>query len=127
MISFTNNGGIREDFPVGNITYEDVLSVQPFDNTVDKVVMTGEGIKMSLEAAAASIDFNNPDGYPGFGYQVTGVRFNITVGPDNVNNRITNLLVKNKDGGYSSIVHDKVHCHCRVINQYKVLLHRITQ
>jgi len=107
VISFGNNGGIREDFPVGNITYEDVLSVQPFDNTVDKVVMAGEGIKRSLEAAAASIDFNNPDGYPGFGFQVTGLRFNIMVGPDNVNNRITNLQVKSEDGGYSSIVYNQ--------------------
>ena len=79
------------------------MAVQPFDNTVDKVVMTGEGIKNSLEAAAASIDFNNPDGYPGFGYQVAGVRFNISVGPDNVNNRIRNLQVKNMDGGYNII------------------------
>ena len=79
------------------------MAVQPFDNTVDKVVMTGEGIKNSLEAAAASIDFNNPDGYPGFGYQVAGVRFNISVGPDNVNNRIRNLQVKNIDGEYNII------------------------
>ena len=41
VIAFLNNGGIRGDFPVGEITYEDVLSVQPFPNTVDLVTMTG--------------------------------------------------------------------------------------
>ena len=41
-IAFQNNGGIRTDFPVGDVTYEDILSCQPFDNTVDLVTMTGD-------------------------------------------------------------------------------------
>ena len=41
-IAFLPNGAIRDNFPVGEITYEDVISVQPFSDTVDLVTMTGQ-------------------------------------------------------------------------------------
>nr|KAF7438278.1 hypothetical protein H0235_000669 [Vespula pensylvanica] len=50
-ISCTNTGGIRasiEDFAV-NITYGDLLMVQPFENTWDTVEITGSSIKYLLE------------------------------------------------------------------------------
>ena len=85
------NPSPRADFAVGNITYEDVLTVQPFDNTVDLASMTGAGILATLETMAAGIDYDDMDIYPGFGYQVAGLKFNITVGQNNVNNRISGL------------------------------------
>lgn len=110
-ISFTNNGGIRADLAVGNITYEDVLTVQPFDNTVDLVTMTGQGIKSSLENAAAAIDADNIKyGYPGFGYQVAGLKMKIIVTKDNVGSRIADLQVLNADGTYSDIGLKQVCC-----------------
>ena len=109
MISFTNNGGIRADFPVGNITYEDVLTVQPFDNIVDLVTMTGEGLERALEEAAATLDYDNIEsGYPGFGYQVAGLKFTVIVSENNAGSRIRDLEVKNVDGTYSDVDYKKV-------------------
>ena len=102
-ISFQNNGGIRAPFPVGNITYEDVLEVLPFDNTVDYVTMNGTGLKQSLENSAAQISYEDVYEYPGFGIQVSGLRFTINVLPDNQNSRITDLKVKNTNGSYSDV------------------------
>ena len=35
-IAFQNNGGIRSELVIGDITGEDVFSVFPFNNTVDR-------------------------------------------------------------------------------------------
>ena len=102
-ISFQNNGGIRAPFPVGNITYEDVLEVLPFDNTVDYVTMNGTGLKQSLENSAAQISYEDVYEYPGFGIQVSGLRFTINVQPDNQNSRITDLKVKDINGSYFDV------------------------
>ena len=102
-ISFQNNGGIRAPFNVGNITYEDVLEVLPFDNTVDYVTMTGAGLKQSLENTAALISYEDVYEYPGFGIQVSGLIFTIIVLPDNQNSRITDLRIKNIDGNYFDV------------------------
>ena len=93
---------------MGNITYEDVLTVQPFDNTVDLVTMNGEGLRASLEAAAFSLVAGDPEAYPGFGYQLSGLRVNITVEEDNQGSRVTELLVKQEDGSYAEVEDDKV-------------------
>ena len=103
LISFTNNGGIRAGFAVGNITYEDVLTVQPFDNTVDLVTMSGAGIKASLEAAAASINYTDPSIYPGFGYQLSGLKVTFTVLEDNIGDRVTSLMMKTPEGDYVDV------------------------
>ena len=40
---------IRSDIEAGEITGEDVLAVLPFNNTVDRLVMNGKGIRTVLE------------------------------------------------------------------------------
>ena len=65
-------------------------------------------MKQSLENMAASIVFNDEDAYPGFGYQIGGLKVYITVNENNVNNRITQLLVKTANGEYEDIDLDKV-------------------
>ena len=40
-----NSGGIRADLNAGDITYKDVLIVQPFANTLCSVVLTGAELK----------------------------------------------------------------------------------
>ena len=108
-ISFQNNGGIRAPIPVGNITYEDVLEVLPFDNTVDHVTMNGTGLKQSLENSAALISYEDVHEYPGFGFQVAGLRFTINVLPDNQNSRITDLKVQNINGNYFDVDPDQIY------------------
>ena len=77
-ISFTNNRGIRSTLQVGNLTYEDILYVLPFDNTVDLVTMKGSGIITCLENVAFNIDPTDVDEYTGFGYQLSGLK--VTIG-----------------------------------------------
>merc|ERR1712037_666449 len=51
-IAFDNNGGIRSSMEVGEILYDDLLYILPFENTVDLVTMKkGRGIRNVLEKA----------------------------------------------------------------------------
>lgn len=102
-ISFTNNGGIRSTIDVGEVMYDDILYVLPFDNTVDLVTMKGQGIKDALERASEGIDPENVNKYPGFGYQISGLRVVIEARADNVGSRVTSLKVEGEDGSYSDI------------------------
>jgi 5'-nucleotidase/UDP-sugar diphosphatase len=39
-----NSGGIRDSLPAGNLTYKDVLQVQPFGNTLCTLTLTGREV-----------------------------------------------------------------------------------
>ena len=108
-IAFTNNGGIRADLPVGNVTYEDILTIQPFDNTVDLVTMTGAGLVAAIELAAANIDPADPASYPGFGYQLAGLQLQLSVADGNAGSRVALLEVKGGDGVYRPVVPDQIY------------------
>lgn len=47
-IGIMNSGGIRASLPAGDITYKDVLTVQPFGNTVASVELSGEELQQYL-------------------------------------------------------------------------------
>ena len=49
QIAFINDGCLRSDISPGDITAEDVLSVLPFNNTIDLVQLTGADILEVLE------------------------------------------------------------------------------
>jgi len=51
-LGIINSGGIRDDMPAGDITYKDVLKVQPFSNTVAYVDLTGAELMPYLQVAA---------------------------------------------------------------------------
>ena len=48
-----NSGGVRASIDAGDVTYEDVLTVQPFGNTVTKNTLTGAEIAEYLGTVAA--------------------------------------------------------------------------
>merc|ERR1712179_693607 len=108
-ISFSNNGGIRSSLAVGNLTYEDVLYVLPFDNTVDFVNMKGSGIRASIENAAAGIDSEDLNKYPGFGYQLSGLRVKIVVTPNNAGSRVADLQVEDINGVFAAIQDEEIY------------------
>ncbi|XP_050297188.1 apyrase [Anthonomus grandis grandis] len=56
-IAIINAGGLRTDIEIGNITYNDLVTAQPFSNTVDYGVLQGKYIKELLEQSAGN--FNN--------------------------------------------------------------------
>lgn len=50
-VALVNPGGIRADIPSGELTYGDVYSVLPFENTVATLNLTGEELSRLLYAA----------------------------------------------------------------------------
>lgn len=53
-IGYVNGGGIRADVLKGDITFNDLLSVFPFNNTVVSVEVSGQVIKDMMEMALVS-------------------------------------------------------------------------
>lgn len=54
-IALLNGGGIRAGIAPGVITYRDVLSVQPFGNTLTEIMMTGSQIVEVLNLSASKV------------------------------------------------------------------------
>lgn len=52
-IAFTNGGAIRADIPAGDITMEQIYTMEPFDNIVIAMDLTGEQIVDILEESAS--------------------------------------------------------------------------
>jgi 2',3'-cyclic-nucleotide 2'-phosphodiesterase (5'-nucleotidase family) len=48
-LAFNNNGGMRADLPAGDITVEDLLTVEPFGNSLVLVDMDGRTIRRIFE------------------------------------------------------------------------------
>lgn len=61
-----NGGGIRDSIPAGDITYKDVLKVQPFGNVVVYADMTGKEVVDYLTAVAQMKP--NSGAYPQFSH-----------------------------------------------------------
>jgi 2',3'-cyclic-nucleotide 2'-phosphodiesterase (5'-nucleotidase family) len=53
-IALVNNGGIRADLPAGMVTYGDLYRVQPFQNRLVRLVVSGSVLKQALEHAVAA-------------------------------------------------------------------------
>ena len=54
-----NSGGIRGSFEIGDISYADMLTVMPFQNTINIVTVKGWVLRQVLEQAVGRV---NPDG-----------------------------------------------------------------
>lgn len=48
-IAFMNSGGIRKDLKAGPIRVRDLWEISPFDNTIEKVEVTGKQLKAMIE------------------------------------------------------------------------------
>ncbi|MDO5670300.1 MAG: bifunctional UDP-sugar hydrolase/5'-nucleotidase [Corynebacterium sp.] len=48
-IGFMNAGGVRADLPAGEVTYADVVTIQPFGNEVSVATLSGQAILDTLE------------------------------------------------------------------------------
>ena len=71
-IAFMNGGGIRADIEIGDITYNDLLNVFPFSNTMCVAEVKGSQIRDALEMACR----NYPEESGGF-LQVSGISYTI--------------------------------------------------
>ncbi|MDV5060997.1 bifunctional UDP-sugar hydrolase/5'-nucleotidase UshA [Vibrio diabolicus] len=87
-----NSGGVRDSIAAGDITYKDVLTVQPFGNMVSYVDMTGKEVLDYLNVVAIKpVD-------SGAYAQFAGIAMSIN------NGEVTNVFIGNKqlrlDGNY---------------------------
>ncbi len=81
-IGFQNGGGIRAGIAPGTISYRDILTVNPFGNTLVLIDMTGSQVKEVLNYSAGKIG-------SGAFMQVSGLKFTIK------NGRALNIRVGN--------------------------------
>ncbi|WP_219817809.1 bifunctional UDP-sugar hydrolase/5'-nucleotidase [Pseudanabaena sp. BC1403] len=70
QVALINAGGIRNGFPLGNITMGNVLEALPFGNTITRVELTGKQLKEALESGVSMAE-KEEGRFP----QVAGVRF----------------------------------------------------
>lgn len=81
-IGFINGGGLRDDLASGELTYEDIKNVTPYDNILCVVKASGQKILDYLEFASRITLSDYTDGikaigeYPGFA-QVSGLKYTI--------------------------------------------------
>ncbi|WP_041419915.1 bifunctional UDP-sugar hydrolase/5'-nucleotidase UshA [Shewanella violacea] len=69
-----NSGGVRASIEAGEITYKDVLTVQPFGNSITKSTMTGAEITEYLNAVATvDIGETGSGAYP----QLVGIKMDV--------------------------------------------------
>ena len=71
-IAMTNGGGVRANIAAGDITMDDLLSVQPYSNFMCMVSVTGQQILDALEWGARSVP-GETGGFP----QVSGLSYEI--------------------------------------------------
>ncbi len=71
-IAMINGGGIRADLKAGDISYNTLLSVFPFNNTACKASLTGQQLLDALEVAVMSL----PERAGRF-MQVSGLKFKV--------------------------------------------------
>ena len=71
-IAFVNGGGIRADIKTGDITYGDIINVNPFGNELCMIQVSGQQILDALEWGAHGIPGEN-GGFP----QVSGLTYEI--------------------------------------------------
>ncbi|XP_063911898.1 apyrase-like isoform X2 [Zophobas morio] len=57
-IAIMHAKGLRSDIDVGNITYNDIVTAQPFANTIDIGEVTGKHLKEILESSVSTDNIN---------------------------------------------------------------------
>ena len=71
-IAMVNGGGIRSDLPKGEVTFNDLLSIFPFNNTACIATLTGQQLWDILEFSVNILPYED-----GSFMQVSGLKFNV--------------------------------------------------
>lgn len=90
-IAFVNGGGVRENIAEGDITYGDIIAVNPFGNTICLIETTGQQIIDALELGSIAAGVGESGGF----LQVSGLSYTIDTGiPSSVVNDENDMFVK---------------------------------
>ena len=93
-IAFENGGGIRNDIAAGDITYGDIIGMLPYDNTLRRIMVSGEQLKEMLSRCTANtplLDGNFP--------QCSGLRFTIHT----KSHTVSDIEILQEDGTYAPL------------------------
>ena len=93
-IGLENGGGIRNDIPAGDITYGDIIGMLPYDNTLRRIMVSGELLKEMLTRCTALVpvlDGNFP--------QCSGLRFTIHA----KSHTVSDIEILQDDGTYAPL------------------------
>ncbi len=90
-IAMLNGGGIRCGLPAGTLSYGDIISMLPYDNSLCTVEITGAKLVELLNACTRFVPEENGD-FP----QVSGIRFTID---QSGGKGVTDVMVRNKQTG----------------------------
>lgn len=121
-IGILNGGGIKSGLDAGDVTYSDLIAVNPYGNSICVVYATGQQVLDALEMASRftlseTDDGENAIGEEGGFLQVSGLRYTIdtsvesTVETDDMemflscgaNRRVRDVQVLQPDGTYADI------------------------
>lgn len=94
QVALINAGGIRNGFPLGDITMGNVLEALPFGNTITRVELTGKQLKEALESGVSMVE-QEEGRFP----QVAGIRFVWDVKLPS-GKRVTKIEVKDASGNF---------------------------
>ncbi len=120
QIAVINGGGVRADLDAGEVTYGDIIAVNPFGNMLCMVKATGQEILDTLEIAYANVQAVASEGGVAVGenggfLHLSGLRVTIdtsvesTVTFDEIGmvtgigdaRRVSEVLVEQEDGSYA--------------------------
>ena len=93
-IGFENGGGIRNDIQAGDITYGDIIGMLPYDNTLRRIMVSGEQLQQMLTRCTALVpllDGNFP--------QCSGLRFTI----HSKSHTVSDIEILQEDGSYAPV------------------------
>lgn len=125
-IAIINGGGIRADLPKGEITYEDILNIFPFGDSLCVVEISGQELLDVLEMSCKDVEKdasvgNGTSGESGGFLQVSGVRFSVDTSVESTvqldkngmfvkvagARRVKNVYVSNEVGEYVKLDMEK--------------------
>ncbi len=104
-IAFVNGGGIRSGIEIGDVTYEELINVSPYGNSLCLVEATGQQILDALEVAyryvtAEQNDGTLPLGEKGSFLQVSGLQLTIDTSIESSVVMDENSMFVSVDGEY---------------------------
>ena len=103
-IAYFNGGGIRSDIESGEITFNDILNVLPFNNTGVVVEVSGQTILDMLEVSVSKWPEENAN-FP----HISGLTFSVNTSGDS-HNRVYNVKIQNSETkNYEAIELDRMY------------------
>ena len=93
-IGLENGGGIRNDIAAGDITYGDIIGMLPYDNSVRRILVSGEQLRDLVALCSSKTPVLDGD-FP----QCSGIRFTI----HSKSHTVSDIEIQQEDGSYAPL------------------------